>query len=498
MNLSLINPSYQFSCYDNLFSIKEPNGTLDINQLIEIIRYGYLKDVVADLRNTESKEAYSRVKQTQIPCVTLSGLFAERNARNLIRHSGLIQIDIDGVADYPSALNKLRNDPYTYVCFKSPGGKGIKIVVKIFADEETHLEQFYALEYYYLTTHQLTIDGSCKDLARCMLLSYDPDLYCNPFSEEFREFLIPETVGQIHLYPPPYLPDGSGPLEKRETITQLIAAILLKKTDITDSYESWIRIGYALSSEFGEAGRAYFHQLSQFHPSYNPTQCDKQYTSLHSRNMATIRLGTVIFYAKEKNIEVTLSPEKPETKQPEPASGGGFNPSNKSLLELLKARRDKIAHEKNLPHYTIFTDKTLEELAAKMPDNQKDFENTEGVTLKATEKYGQYFLPVIRKFKGLKGELVLNFGTGFQSKKSETYKYNQKEQEMYEGIKGLRLRISREEGIKPYMVFGNNTLSEIVQIKPTSLQQLLGISGIGQKKADWFGQEILDIVTQNR
>lgn len=82
----------------------------------------------------------------------------------------------------------------------------------------------------------------------------------------------------------------------------------------------------------------------------------------------------------------------------------------------------------------------------------------------------------------------------FQEQKSQTYQFTKKEQAIYELIRQLRLRLSQEEKTMPHWIFGNNTLNEIVQRKPGTIQQLLTISGIGQKKADWFGQEILDII----
>jgi hypothetical protein len=35
---------------------------------------------------------------------------------------------------------------------------------------------------------------------------------------------------------------------------------------------------------------------------------------------------------------------------------------------------------------------------------------------------------------------------------------------------------------------------EIVKLKPKTKNELLGIKGIGQKKADWFGDELIEIL----
>jgi hypothetical protein len=91
---------------------------------------------------------YYLIKKDSIPCVTLSGIFTHRDSKSLVKHSGLMQVDIDKVKDYDVTLSKLCKDDYIYVCFRSPGGQGIKGIVKINPSAETHKSQFQALEVY--------------------------------------------------------------------------------------------------------------------------------------------------------------------------------------------------------------------------------------------------------------------------------------------------------------------------------------------------------------
>ena len=70
------------------------------------------------------------------------------------------------------------------------------------------------------------------------------------------------------------------------------------------------------------------------------------------------------------------------------------------------------------------------------------------------------------------------------------------EKELFNTLKELRLRLSREKGMKPYWLFGNSTLTDIVQHKPTDKKQLLEFKGFGQTKVDWFGAEIINEINQ--
>lgn len=64
--------------------------------------------------------------------------------------------------------------------------------------------------------------------------------------------------------------DLSEPISKRRQVEIVIDKIVERQVDITEPFDDWITIGAALSKEFGENGRDYFHALSQFHPWYSP------------------------------------------------------------------------------------------------------------------------------------------------------------------------------------------------------------------------------------
>ena len=72
------NTQYKFSLFDNLFTVDKPTREIDINELIEVIKYGYLKDPITKLRTTDNKDAASKIKMSELPCVTLSGTFSQR------------------------------------------------------------------------------------------------------------------------------------------------------------------------------------------------------------------------------------------------------------------------------------------------------------------------------------------------------------------------------------------------------------------------------------
>lgn len=63
-----------------------------------------------------------------------------------------------------------------------------------------------------------------------------------------------------------------------------------------------------------------------------------------------------------------------------------------------------------------------------------------------------------------------------------------------EALKEWRRKISEEENVPPYVIFGDKTLLDIAQKKPRNVVELKTVYGIGGLKAEKFGSAILRIV----
>jgi ATP-dependent DNA helicase RecQ len=65
-------------------------------------------------------------------------------------------------------------------------------------------------------------------------------------------------------------------------------------------------------------------------------------------------------------------------------------------------------------------------------------------------------------------------------------------------LKAWRLAEARAQSVPPYVVFHDSTLAAIADARPSTLQALAGISGVGTKKLERYGAAILDVVTLSR
>ena len=383
------NSNFKFSLFNKLLDTT-PEQTIDVNQLIEFVKYPYLKSEIDRLRSLD-KIKYKEQKLS-LPAVTLSGVFSKRNNSCLETHSGLMQIDFDDIDNYKVSRTALLEDPYTYVLFRSPSGNGIKILVKINPSAETHRAQFLALEKYYLEEYNLAMDTGTKDVPRAMLLSYDPHLYCNPFSETFAEVIDEKKYKQnkavlITVKEPRAVYHTLNTSEGREEFltNKLCDAVRERNIDLTDSFHNWISIGFILANTFGEWGRNYFHQLSAQHPEYNFEKCDAKFTQLHKDNNGGLGFGTLVYMARDNGIE--LFEEEPKSEQtPTPKTG---------LREALLKMRADIVKENGKPAFTVFSNKTLEDLLLRLPKTDTELKSVYGLGKFKLRKFGTQILEII-------------------------------------------------------------------------------------------------------
>jgi ATP-dependent DNA helicase RecQ len=67
-------------------------------------------------------------------------------------------------------------------------------------------------------------------------------------------------------------------------------------------------------------------------------------------------------------------------------------------------------------------------------------------------------------------------------------------QARFAALKSWRAEVARAHNLPAYVIFHDATLAAIAALAPRSLDDLQGISGIGAKKLDAYGAEVLRVV----
>lgn len=70
-------------------------------------------------------------------------------------------------------------------------------------------------------------------------------------------------------------------------------------------------------------------------------------------------------------------------------------------------------------------------------------------------------------------------------------------QELFEALKKWRKEKAYKERIKPYIIFSDTSLIAISNSKPKTSEELLEIRGVGTKKIEAYGNELLNIIIQS-
>ncbi len=78
----------------------------------------------------------------------------------------------------------------------------------------------------------------------------------------------------------------------------------------------------------------------------------------------------------------------------------------------------------------------------------------------------------------------------------EEMELSKSEQAVFDKLRWWRMETARTHGVPAYVVFQDATLREIAKVKPTSLDQLRGVSGVGEKKLNSYGDEIVGIISE--
>jgi ATP-dependent DNA helicase RecQ len=100
----------------------------------------------------------------------------------------------------------------------------------------------------------------------------------------------------------------------------------------------------------------------------------------------------------------------------------------------------------------------------------------------------------------LRGETTLHLRRDARPVKAETPRravpssIDEADQPLWEALRAMRKQLADEQGIAPFMVFHDRTLREMLTSKPSSLDEMGEISGVGAVKLEHYGKAFLSVL----
>lgn len=154
------------------------------------------KEPVTEIRDliTQGKTEEAQALKQQLPAFTPSATFKEKRLLpNVEQYSGFVHLDFDKLSkeEIEDAFQIIAAIPYTFLCFVSPSGKGLKVFTEVNTGAEHHDTAYLQVMQYYQNATGLKADEKCKDITRLCFVSHDPQLYKNIYNEKFQVKDIP-------------------------------------------------------------------------------------------------------------------------------------------------------------------------------------------------------------------------------------------------------------------------------------------------------------------
>ena len=155
-----------------------------------------------------------------------------------------------------------------------------------------------------------------------------------------------------------------------------------------------------------------------------------------------------------------------------------------SLYEALRKYRINKASKLSYHSYIIFNNRELEDLVLKRPKTKEEHLKISGFGERKYELYGSDIINII-----IENEKKLKEDNPFN---------NDIDNRLFKGVRELRYKLSKEEDVKPYMIFTNSQMEEIIRRKPRTLEELLSCEGVGRSRCDRYGESILNIINPTK
>ena len=151
--------------------------------------------------------------------------------------------------------------------------------------------------------------------------------------------------------------DSNTSDDTRAKVERIVSLIEQKGIDITNGYDNWLKVGFALTSEFQEAGIGFFHRVSRQNTEYKASDTDKQYNKCLSSHGDGISIATFFQMAKDAGIDISNPKEilEPNAGTLDIWTSGSDNQiSKKPNIQSTMVESKWILDEESLPHFPTF------------------------------------------------------------------------------------------------------------------------------------------------
>jgi len=164
-------------------NLASPHETITFIDYIEGIRSGRWINEVNRIREAKKNPAIDlqEMKKRTLKAVKISGTFNGLDYKSLIQHSKLLCLDFDNLGDKLKMIrSNLKNDIYVFANHLSVGGEGLKVIVKINANNAIEHKRCFQAAYKHFDKYIPDggrLDDKPSNVSSNCFVSYDPNVW---------------------------------------------------------------------------------------------------------------------------------------------------------------------------------------------------------------------------------------------------------------------------------------------------------------------------------
>lgn len=303
---------------------------VDLSVVLKCFGNGHFKAVVDPARQLYADKFYEEytLYKNKLPAVTFSGTFRpKRTAANIEQYSSLIILDIDKVGENLLSYKKLLGeDPYVIAVWLSPSGDGLKFIIASNFSYDKHKMIYQAGIQYFQNQYGMNIDKSGSDVSRLCFVSSDSDIRINKDYKFSDQYSLEEKP--LNLYKPVTSEKKEEyTILKRDISNEAISKLTFRKIyhylnkrgiSITNSYEDWVRVAFAISNTFSYSlGYDYFMDLCRLDGSdHDELASIHLINSCYAKGVTKSSFSTILFLCKQKGYDVEFNKRVNKRKKP--------------------------------------------------------------------------------------------------------------------------------------------------------------------------------------
>lgn len=192
------------ACYLDAITQPAEFNIIPIELILDDIKSGKYAHMIEQLPNSATNPNEYKAQKRKLPAWALNGTFIHSVTNDNFQESNnLFHFDIDHLSadEFQSIFAKLMECEYIYALWRSPSGLGLKGLMRVtdnIIHSDADFKQIYTqIETFFLETHNVILDKSCKDIRRLCFVCSDPQIHINVNATPYPIVYFSGSVGNL-------------------------------------------------------------------------------------------------------------------------------------------------------------------------------------------------------------------------------------------------------------------------------------------------------------